>query len=635
MRRSLLPIALMTLTATWACQDAPEYSPPTDTTATTTDGPATGTTGTVATALAWCQPQPVAYDVGQIPQLPEGVALEGFCEVPAPADLPAGTPTQLHTLHQADRRLEVQIEAGLSPGARQSFRFAPEGWVQEVTAEGSTGFYSTGLGMSEYLLDVRGEMLHKLAVEVPFEGAPEGEWVGVEKEQTWQDGRLLERIERNGEGGDIVRRWTWTWREGRLVEAALSDTSRPAAPRNAVAAFAYHPDGTLAAVERSINGVAVEREAWSFDSDGALTDRTFWGRSADALAAERGGDASDWQLPAGLDDHQRAPLDYQSDPWREAMPIVRGDCQVLPRGPGHGYPDAEPEHQLGVANDGRPAGIGFNYGSDTYGWFYGDLAWYGHDGVGSSWLGAGTGLDPAEVESRVKYDGRGVMIGEDARAVQASGEEVHARRGRHLGEGGAIVQDDLELTVGDATVLRSLRFGRDARGGLLSRELWADGQAAERQTWTRDDQGRALTHALEASSGNHQPLPRFEGAVALFAGFSAGQLTAASWTWRYEAERLVERSGGPNALHQTLRYDDRGRLAEAVGSFTALEPGTEQAWTWDADGRLTLQCQRWADEPMACTRTVYDAAGRLAWRERSLGDDAPQVIDLHTWTCAP
>ncbi len=581
-------IALITfpLLAALACQEAPRYS---------------GEEGIILgppAPLTWCAPQPVPYDQGVIPGLPAGFDPATFCDAPSGEAL---EPTHTVTFDPARRALEVDGEDRARGRTATTFRFAPDGSLREVSAEGASGFYGGGLGHTTWSLDEAGRLQEKIAVEIPWQEAPESAWTTLEKVQTWDGGRLLERVERDGGTGALLRRWTWTWDGAQLIQAALDDRE---AGLQAESRFTYHPGGLLASVERRLGGALVEREAWTFDAADELIGRTFWARPREAAS-----------LPRGLDSFQRSSDDFMEDPWRDAAAHPAGGCLNIPRGPGHGYPDAEPEHQLGVARDQRAVGVGFAYGNDSYGWFYGDLAWYGHDGLGSAWLGIGQGLGLEEVEGAITYQG-GRMIQEEDRATLEDGQRLEVRRVRALDARGAILSDSLTVTQGDAPPLvRALRFERDAQGHLLRRALWEGDALLEEQRWARDAQGRPLEHHVAPSVGR-PALPRFGEARSLFAGFSLGVPAEASWTWRYDDQgRVVERSASPNGLRQLLTWDAQGRLVAQDGLYSSQDPARSQRWTWDAQGRLTAHCTSWSEADTFCTTQTFDALGRLTRTE--------------------
>ena len=578
--------------------------------------------------ITWCLPQAVPYDTSNVPQLPAEIDLAAFCD--AESGELDGEPTHRFVYDAETRTME--LDAGsLDAGSviETTFTFDEEGRTRHVYTYGSNGFYSVSIGASWYDLDERGEMVHKIAAEIPFEGASEDQWQVLEKSQDFDAERLLTRVEHNGQDGPVVRTWSWEWSEGRLVRASLEDVSDASLTRTWAAAWTYHASGNPASVERTIDGVAVERESWTFDGEGALVSRTFWSRSPDALAEEEGGNDYEWIAIAGLDTYQRpAQTDFQADPWASALPEERGDCALLPRGPGHGYPAGEREYQLGVHKSERPLGIGFAYGNDGYGWNYGDQAWYGHTGLGASWLGSPLAAAVDELEVSVSYEG-GRMVRELAEA-RAQGSVIEVERSRELVDG-RVARDKLSAQSGDQYLERELRFTRDAQGAITLRELLADDSLVGSQRWMYDDLGHVVHHGVEpmssiglvSASGDWR---------SIFAGFGYGDAAEASWTWRYEGERLVER-GGHNDLHQTMRYDDQGRMVESIGAFTINDPAEFATWTFDDKGRVVAECSSWSEGSSFCLETTFDSLGRVASRQRTNGDEPAQTTELYSYTC--
>ena len=579
----------------------------------------------------WCQPAPMAYDTSQLPTLPRGFDLGTFCD-DGGLEAPEAVVTHQHTLDAEARVLNVSAAQFGMPDALQTrFEFGEAGQVQHIYVRGSSGFYSTGFGESWYDFNALGEVIYKLAVETTFEGEePES---AFEKDQVWDGDKLLSRTERDGEDGPILRHWTWTFDGDLLASATLTDTSNPEHERVWAASFEYHPSGALASVERHIDGVLIEREGWTFTEEGYLASRTFWSLSPSQLVEANGGEASDWMMSEALDTyhHPTQTFDYSGDPWARASFEARGDCVMLPRGPGHGYPDSEPEHQLGVARADRPGGIGAAYGNDSFGWIYGDQAWYGHDGIGSAWLASPLGGPADSIDVTVSYNTSGQMTSERATVSPFGDAVVEIDRTRLIVDGG-ITEDALLVTEGETEHQRTLRFERDANG-LTARTLLVGGEAVERQTWSRDDQGRVLGHAIEQNTDWRGQAFAEEAWEWVIDGFGLGALAEKSWHWRFDGGLLVERGSG--AELQTLRYDASGRLIEQTGAFSFDGGDVRQTWAFDEAGREVEQCMDYGDAGMNCTTTVYDAQGRLAWRETVAGDAAPNITELHHYECTP
>ena len=579
--------------------------------------------------LSWCAPSPVAYDTGLVPQLPEGVRAEGFCAHDEPMSSAEPTRTLLFTRDTRVLRID-EGDPSTGSSSQTTFTFDDEGRVTLVTHVGSQGFYGVGEGSSSYTLDARGEVVHKVASNPFIEST-------LVKEQVWDGDRLLSRTERDGsDEGPILKQWTWTWEGDLLVRGELVEEPEGESPRTHASSWTYDEQGRPTSVERTIDGVTLERASWSFREDGSLERRTSWSRHPEAVARELGGDAALWTLTLGLDDHQREPAyAATSDPWRAATSHLdtqdEEPCARLPRGV-HGYPDHEPEYHLGLSVEERPGRAGFAYGSDTFQWNYGNDSWFGHDGVASDWLAQGSGGQGTDtLEVTLEYDARGVMTREVA-SILHEGRPFELERDRTLDGSGRVLEDTATVSSMGLSHTRTLRFERDARGAILTRELLdADGAPLAMQTWERDDRGRATRHVIDSVD--------FAAAPEWVVGFHGPRTRTPQesyvWFWRYESDHVVER-GVEGGATQNLRYDDEGRLTERVGEY-----GREGPSLWvsrDAQGRTVEECQGSHDALYtSCVETVYDPAGRVAYRTQTTTTngttDDPVVIEHNAHVC--
>jgi len=309
---------------------------------------------------------------------------------------------------------------------------------------------------------------------------------------------------------------------------------------------------------------------------------------------------------------------------------------LLPRGPGHGYPDREVEYQLGVARDERPHAIGFAYANDSYGWAYGDLAWFGHDGLGSDWYGQAMNRRELSLDVTVVYEG-GRMVSEagEMTAGDGSSDEIwqSIERARELDGSGRISSDSLSSPDGDELRVRTLQFARDEIGNLIERELWLDDSAVSAQTWERDHEGRVLRHTIEATETRlGAATEAWEG---WFSGFSSGEIAGTEYSWRYEGTQLVERSGGPDGRTERWTYDGEGRPIESEGSFVSGDVAGSKTWTYDHEGRVIENCNSYSTETWTCSSTAFDEAGRVAYRQSWQSGDDPVVFELHEYSCVP
>ncbi|MEO1268323.1 MAG: hypothetical protein AAFX99_09500 [Myxococcota bacterium] len=595
--------------------------------------------------LNWCQPQPVAYNVEAIPQLPTGVELEGFCDADPSLTFPEGEITHQYQLNPDTLTLEG-FGHDYDTGAtfESTFSWDPQGHVRHVSITGTTGFYSSGMGTSHYDLNASGELMHKVAIEMPWLEAPEASWEVLVKEQTWDGQQLLSRTERQGEQGPIVRRWNWRWDDqGQLVHAMLIDTQPEQPSRDYEAHWSYTSHGAPASVERSIDGVIVERQTWLYSDAGTLVSRTFKSSSPQTLAAIHGGEPEAWIMVQGLDDHQSAfqpwvfdPA-FEGNPWSDAIPTSDDGCAALPRGAGHGYPDAEPEYHLGVAADLRPYDIGLAYGSDPdlYTRRANDLSWYGHTGIGSGWLAGPASRPPAALPAHiavtVHYNHAGHMTHEDALVTLSDGRQVTLARTRSLDDEGRIQDDHLHAQLGSEELHQTLLFERDASGALASRELRWGSTRIEHQTWTRDAQSRILQHTLNPTSQDTTS-PILPAWALMLEGDRSNTMMTTGWFWRYDGEQLIEWGGGPNQLTTLVSYDDNGRLIQTI-EREASSTVSERTQQFNARNQPVEECIAWNGQLAHCTSTTYDHHGRIAWRELQRPDQPPILIELHRYVC--
>lgn len=602
-------------------------------------GPGATSEGILAAGLTWCLPEAVPYELSDLPPLPTGFDQDTFCEADTLAPELEQDPTYSHSFDPALGNLIVTAGTLLGPGdAIVDYTIDEAGHVRELYRQGQEGWYSVGVGETWYEFNDAGELTRKVATR----GDLGDESEVLETVQVWEPiggrDRLVSREVRSGEGGTALQRWTWEYDDsGRLLSVAnWPDLANP--DRVYEAHWDYHRDGTPASVERFVNDALVEVETWLFDEDQTVLERTFVSHSATDLVAVHGGELADWTYPRGLDTYDNAEDPYyMGDPWQNALPTALGSCHLPPRGPGHGYPDREVEYQLGVSRDERPVGIGFAYANDTYGWYYGDLAWYGHDGLGSNWYGQALRELDLSLNVTVLYqDGRMVSERGEMTAGDGATDGVSEiiERTRQLDESGRIVSDTLlSADSDDESDTRTLRFSRDDDGHLTERELSIGDTAVAAQTWERDGEGRVVHHAIGATEARvHSDSESWQ---RWFRGFWSGPMIATEYHWQYEGTRLIERSGGQNDLHEQWTYDEAGRPIESTGYFMSGDATGSKTWVYDQAGRVIENCNSYDAESWTCSSTVFDEAGRVAYRESWQTGADRVVIEFNEYTCTP
>jgi hypothetical protein len=487
---------------------------------------------------------------------------------------------------------------------------------------GAEGFYASSFGSTWYRLNDHGELDWKYAASMPTRNSEEDEWTVLVKEQAWDGDRLLSRTERDGEDGPILREFVWSYdARNNLVGAQATDVSVPDFERTFSAVYDYDELNRLVSLERFVRGVSVERQTWEWDESG-LSVRTFETRGLQRIAEENGGDAWQWSYPGGLDDFEVLPAASSGDPWAQAVGAEREDCTVPAHGLGHGYPEGEPEYDLTWSADQRPSGVGFAYGSDTYGWFYGDQAWFGHFGLGSTWAPMNWDAQEQTVSGRVEYNEAGNMVAESFRFESSLGE-LSATRSREFAQAG-MTSDRATFVVGEVSVERVLRFDRTDTGGLLARELLEGDSVLARQTWQRDDDDNALEFTVEP----HEALgTAVLSELGLAASFGNTMAPGAIYSWTYdELGRVATRVSGE--AEQAIGYDDEGRITSVEGSFdNDLHPVRR---TYNVAGQLAEECSPRGETDWFCYRRIYDEDGRIHGQQSREGDNAEWTLQWST-----
>jgi len=440
--------------------------------------------------------------------------------------------------------------------------------------------------------------------------------------QRWVDGVLVERNEErnyyDGSSNDPIAlplRRLWRYEDGRL--AGASATFRDS---SWTVDWFYDGQGRPILVERKRDGVMFGRMTWSFDDHNRLARRT--------VLRDPTIESPDGYGPGTLDTlGVDLANEWNGDPWANAVPrFSDAGCLILPSSDQYGYPGDAVEYELGSPRDDRPNGIGFSYGANTYGWNYGDLAWYSHAGV--------HGFEPqyGKVQSDLRYV-QGRLVEETMSS--ASGPIIDTHRVRTF-EAGSLTVDRMDISVSpepypDAhgnlperttrTYGRELRFTWDAMG-LVQRDLVDDDVGLiEWQTWARDSAGRWLTHSLFGLDlwASRAAIPIWGGeydpcteqscdlADAKLRVLYSRTLDAAGRT----TERRVSRPDAQGVPTQeqvdTWRYDAAGRLVEQASNGTYV-----QTWEYDDAGRLVRNAYDYdgVGDDDGWTTTTYDASGR-------------------------
>ncbi|MCC6624340.1 MAG: hypothetical protein IT385_24020, partial [Deltaproteobacteria bacterium] len=473
-----------------------------------------------------------------------------------------------------------------------------------------------------------------------------GETEEVHLTQTWQGDRLVARTEMRSHwnGSETVLEplaTAWQYDDaGRLVGATATGLGRTWR-----VAWSYDAHGRPTAVERLRDDVRVEHRTWTYDEAGRVARRTILDDRTDENQIGFG--------PRSLDDLGAASTyDWRQNPWPRSLPVFDAAraCTHLPTSLGHGYPTDEPEYDLGTPVAERPSGIGWAYGNNSYGWDYGDLAWYSHGGIHGLSI-EDRGIE--RLEATITYeDGR--MVSESLVDGSTWAGTRRFERARTFTDG-RLSKDRLDLhvtftstdadgveVVHEGDYGRELTFARSGAGHLVARELHDDVFGLlERQTWTHDAEGRWLAHEVSKPSPRAQIPDYYWSDPASCEGCPSG----APVMWRrYEREldaagrttMLLEmyiEPGVPSSAQETrYTFDTAGRLIERRHGG-----GYRELWDYDAQGRLVREAwdhdgdgviEQWEE-------TTWDAWGRWVRRQYFYGADQPGRALVRTYACGP
>ncbi len=464
--------------------------------------------------------------------------------------------------------------------------------------------------------------------------------------QEWANGKLVKRVaEMNVYNPDTQQSvaepliTTWSYFGDQLANATAT-----MAGEQWTADWTYDGQGRPTRVERKRGATVTGLMTWQFDANNRLARRTVMrDPQADVLRES--------YSPGPLDTLAVTNYDYwNGDPWAASVPREHASgCLVLPSTDEYGYPQDDTEYELGMPVAERPSGIGWAYGADTYGWNYGDLAWYSHAGV--------HGFEPNYYDGRRDSDLRyvnGVLVEETTSST--SGPIKNSHRLRSFVDGNLVV-DRRDLVVesystdGQTTTLRDvgreLRFSWDIksfegqRDRLIQRELVDDERGVlESQSWNRDAEGRWLSHSVLGWSlwGSAAKLPFYDydpcseqvcdGILKLRVYFSR-ELDDAGRT-------LTTRTARPNADGILTEEQSDRRAYDAAGNLVWLQQngGYLQTWEYDANNRLVREAYDYdgMGEPEGWTQTTYDELGR--WLEKTTwSQGALQSRTTRTFVC--
>ena len=419
----------------------------------------------------------------------------------------------------------------------------------------------------------------------------------------WADDRLQTASHTdhvNGSSGPTTRIFTWSWDAAGLTGATVAAPGAET-PEQEVR-WTRDDAGRPIRAERFANGSPLLTQSWSYDEDGALE-----GRRVEQPA---GGASWDRYL---LDDH--APwaekISYTRYDWADSLlrPTPAG-CTRLPSSISHGYPAAEEVYEMGWPVGERPSGMGFDYGYAGYGYYYGDLGWFGHGGVGGGDEPLSYGDSGTVV---VGYDPAGRAIDELVETRFDDGRVRHRSRTRRF-VGDLLVEDRRALRFGALDYTTTMTFAYDAEGRVLERRYDLDETTLASHTWSYDPLGGSISAHGIAHHGS--PWAEFVGH---------------EWEWLDTPPDLSDLEGEPPLWwrHERVHQDEGRRVVmqkRNVPDDTVVVYGELE---WNADGHLVTVIAGSGRQLLS-----YDAQGRLRYLGTDYDGDG-EAERFYAWETGP
>ncbi|MCA9563060.1 MAG: hypothetical protein KC561_06205, partial [Myxococcales bacterium] len=231
----------------------------------------------VAPENTWCGPQALAYDIEQIPTPPVEDPESLLCDSVFEESTEAVTTTMTYSRENRTLRVENPREVS-AVGGRMTFDFVydEEGRVRTVIREGSDGFYTTGVGRTEYTFDEDGHLIRKLAQRTDFDS--EDFVYSQLTTQEWSGDLLLRQVVYAGdsEEASILSETDWTYSDGGyLMSAARERWTEDGVSLGEVEALWEYGNSGPTRVRRYVDGELAMEETWGYSFQGELLERTF------------------------------------------------------------------------------------------------------------------------------------------------------------------------------------------------------------------------------------------------------------------------------------------------------------------------------------------------------------------------
>jgi YD repeat-containing protein len=467
-------------------------------------------------------------------------------------------------------------------------------------------FDAKGRAIFHQSLDWQGGIAFTIERSYDEDGRP------LQERHSWPNGFRL--TEQEFVGKHLVGRWVsdssgstsnyrWSYDQAGRLSEARGEWSSGGKLSVSMARWTYDSRGMPSAVRREQDG-SVGISTWTWRDTSHLERRTV--------------DLHGLTGAMDLDTYgARAEIQIFDLPWVEAGNSSEAqDCVYPPSAITDGY--AGPEYELAWARDILPMPEGIYTASSPYAelylyysYYYVPPRWATHSLIGQLWISLGSG--PPALRSVIDYDESGEMVAESLRALGVDGaerQELMWRKRTYLG--GQMGKDlvAVNLDPPEKRIDRELRFGRDAAGRLISRELYQGEQRLAYQTWAYDAAGRAVEHRvflphsfdgqplindtpaefvlLERGrvSRNYDPLGRLVSEVISRGQGDAGE-SQRQYNYRTDGIRSVSYSASADDTQWITEYDEAGavilagRVAKSWGHWT-----WKDARTYDAAGLL-------------------------------------------------
>lgn len=543
-----------------------------------------------------CQPEALAYDYDH-PEIPDSVSAS-TCPLEATVVeyQSDDQPDRLTSWTRDGQTIEMTTTEGELVVETLDFEFGDDPqdvrFVERQLHHRADSWTDYGrLETDRWDFDDRGRLVERTYRRVRTDNDETLDYESVE--QTWEDDRLVERIEL--EGVDDVERDEFSWdydESGRLTGATYLEDDELVGQTD----WNYDQDRP-AKVERRVDGEVVETQSWSYRDDGTLSGRELESSGTDSptpldnyVLTEAGRGPSLWRPDEDL---------TSANAHRRAAPS--DSCYELPHSSGHGYPVDEPAYIVGlepgdplpfdppghISAPAEAPSIAGHYSRPGYA--HPPRLHYGHVGLSTGWP-EGRNLSNKNIE--LVYDETGRMVTERLERQQHDDQLLEVERQRDFSDG-TLQRDHIDLQMGDQTAGATLDFddGDDRR----VRRRIRDGREVADQTWRFAD-GRAVE--LDIRVPDH-----IEAAVE----WGDRPLTALFNT----PEEDSDANGQPQhtATYQR-QFDDQGRLTDAVQTTHHSDLG--------ADGTtVETSIDRGEDGPIEWTQTSMAEDGETTVERRA------------------